>query len=151
MDRKGLVNVISEVLLPLGFKRKGNYWVVNGSDLSKMVNLQKSQFGSRFYINYGFILNSVPLGRLMLHVFYGLYPLDSSAVARARLSDLLDLDVDLQDEERASELKQAMNATLVPTMTTIDTEDDILRELKTFPTLNSVPLVVKRHFGLPEE
>lgn len=151
MDRKELANVMSEVLLPFGFKRKGNYWVVNGSELNKVVNLQKSQFSNRFYINYWFILNSIPSDGLVQHVFYRLYSLHSSERARARFLDMLDLDVDLQDEERASELKQAMNATLVPTMTTINTEDDILRELKSFPNLNIVPLVVKRHFGLPEE
>jgi len=39
---------------------------------------------------------------------------------------------DLLNEERTSELKQAMNATLIQTMTSIGTEDDVLRELKTF-------------------
>lgn len=64
MDRGELANVTSDVLLPLGFKRKGNYRVVYGSKLDKIVNLQKSQYRNRYYINYGFILNSIPLDGL---------------------------------------------------------------------------------------
>jgi hypothetical protein len=29
MLKKDLANVISEMLIPLGFKKKGNYWVIN--------------------------------------------------------------------------------------------------------------------------
>lgn len=141
---------MSEILLPLGFKRKGNSWVMNGSELNKIVNLQKSQFSDRYYVNYGFVLNSIPLNGLPVHVAYRLSPLDDAQWTKARFIDILDLDVDLQDEERTRKLKQAMNATLVPTMSTIDCEDDILHELRGFPTLNDIPLVVKRHFGLPE-
>ena len=68
MEKKELANILSDVLIPTGFKKKGNYWVINGDEITKMVNLQKSQFSNRFYINYGYILNALPLGNFMMHV-----------------------------------------------------------------------------------
>ena len=56
MEKKDLINILSEMLVPIGFKRKGNYWVVNGDEITKMVNLQKSQYGNSFYINYDYIV-----------------------------------------------------------------------------------------------
>ena len=52
MRKKELTDILSELFIPIGFKRKGNFWVINGDVLTKMVNLQKSQFSNRFYINY---------------------------------------------------------------------------------------------------
>lgn len=59
MEKKELTNIITELLIPLGFKKKDNYWVVNGDEVTKMVNLQKSQYSSSYYINFGYILKSI--------------------------------------------------------------------------------------------
>lgn len=53
MDKKDLASILSEFLIPLGFKKKGNYWVKNRDEVNTIVNLQKSQFGNVFYVNYG--------------------------------------------------------------------------------------------------
>jgi len=58
MEKKDLVNILSEMLFPMGFKRKGNNWVINGDVMTKIVNLQKSQFGNLYYVNYGYILKA---------------------------------------------------------------------------------------------
>ena len=44
MKKKELASILSEILVAIGFKKKGNYWVVNGAEITKMINLQKSQF-----------------------------------------------------------------------------------------------------------
>jgi len=75
MEKKELASILSEVLVPIGFKKKGNYLVINGDEITKMVNLQKSQFGTYFYINYGYILNSIPLDDMM-HIYNGVTSLD---------------------------------------------------------------------------
>ena len=68
MKKKELSDAIGEVLIPNGFKKKGDYWLINGEEITKMVNLQKSQFSNRFYLNYGYIIKSIPLNNLMMHI-----------------------------------------------------------------------------------
>lgn len=148
MEKKELASILSEILVPIGFKKKGNYWVVNGTEITKMVNLQKSQFSNSFYINYGYILNAIPLNGLTMHVFGGLGSLDSNE--NARIKELLDLENNISDEERASNLKKILVKKLVSKVSLVNTEADVLEELKKRPQLNDIPLVVKRHFNLPE-
>ena len=61
MEKNGLIKLLDEIFFPLGFKRKGNNWVFNGDELSKIVNLQKSNYSNAFYINYGYIIKSIEL------------------------------------------------------------------------------------------
>lgn len=147
MGKKELSSILSEVLVPIGFKKKGNYWVMNGTEITKMVNLQKSQFSNNFYINYGYIINVIPLDGMM-HIFRGLGSLDKNE--NARIDELLNLENNISDEERASDLKKILLENLVSKVCSVNTEADILEQLKKQPHLNNVPLVVKRHFNLPE-
>mgnify|MGYP001544711343 CR=1 FL=1 len=148
MEKKELASILSEVLVPIGFKKKGNYWVVNGAEITKMINLQKSQFSNSFYINYGYILNAIPLNGLTMHIFSGLGSLDSNE--NARIKELLNLENNISDEERASDLKKVLLEKLAHKVSSVNTEADVLEELKKQPHLNNIPLVVKRHFHLPE-
>lgn len=148
MEKKELASILSEVLVPIGFKKKGNYWVMNGTEITKMVNLQKSQFGNSFYINYGYILNAIPLGNLMMHIYYRVASTDK--VENLRIDELLNLESNISKEDRASELKNVLLEKLAQKVSFINTEADILEELKKRPHLNNIPLVVKRHFHLPE-
>ena len=68
MGKKDLVIFLNELFTPLGFKKKGNNWVSNGKEVSRIINLQKSQFGNSFYINYGYILRSLQLEGWATHV-----------------------------------------------------------------------------------
>ncbi|WP_353160838.1 DUF4304 domain-containing protein [Myroides odoratus] len=147
MEKKELASILSEILVPIGFKKKGNYWVVNGAEITKMVNLQKSQFSNSFYINYGYILNAIPLDGMM-HIYNRVASIDK--VENLRIDELLNLENNIPDEERASELKKVLLEKLVYKISSVNTEADVLEELKKQPNLNNVPLVVKRHFNLPE-
>jgi hypothetical protein len=147
MERKELVNILSDVLIPIGFKRKGNYWVVNGNEITKVVNLQKSQFGNYFYINYGYILNTIPLDDMM-HIYKRVA--SSNKNENLRIDELLDLENNISDDERACELKKMLFEKLVKNIDSVNTEIDVLDELKKRPHLNDIPLVVKRYFNLPE-
>lgn len=148
MEKNELSSILSEVLVPIGFKKKGNYWVVDGAEITKMINLQKSQFSNSFYINYGYILNAIPLNGLTMHIFGGLGSLDSNR--NARIKELLNLENNIYDEERASDLKKVLLEKLAHKVSSVNTEADVLEELKKQPNLNNIPLVVKRHFHLPE-
>lgn len=148
MEKNELSSILSEVLVPIGFKKKGNYWVVDGAEITKMINLQKSQFSNSFYINYGYILNAIPLNGLTMHIFGGLGSLDSNR--NARIKELLNLENNISDEERASDLKKVLLEKLAHKVSSVNTEADVLEELKKQPHLNNIPLVVKRYFHLPE-
>lgn len=146
MNKKELINILSEVLIPFGFKRKGNYWVINGNEIAKMVNLQKSNYGNFFYINYGYILKSIPLDNEMMHVYNRVTSLDLEE--RNRITFLLDLDSNVADEDRTIELKQIFGKQLVSKIQVVNTEEELLKELKGHSDLNNIPLTVKKHFQI---
>ncbi|WP_413512609.1 DUF4304 domain-containing protein [Myroides odoratus] len=148
MEKKELASILNEVLAPIGFKKKGDYWVINGDEITKMINLQKSQFSNSFYINYGYILKSVPLNGLMMHVFKGFGSIDKTE--QQRMTALLDLGNNISNEDRAKELKKLLLEKLVLNIQEVNTEEDVLSELKKRPHLNDIPLVVKKHFSLAE-
>lgn len=147
MEKRDLANILNEVLIPIGFKRKGNYWVINGNEITKIVHLQKSQFGNYFYINYGYILNAIPLDGMM-HIYKRVASLDKNE--NLRINELLDLKSTISNEDRAKELKKLLFDRLVQNISSVNAEIDLLDELKKRPHLNDIPLVIKKHFNLPE-
>jgi len=146
MEKKELASILNTVLSPIGFKKKGDYWTINGDEITKMVNLQKSKFTNSFYINYGYILKSIPLNNLMMHVFKGFGSIDKTE--QQLITRLLDLENNIPEIERENELKKILLEILVSNIQEVNTEEDILRELKKRPHLNDIPLVVKKHFNL---
>lgn len=145
MEKKELIKVISEILNPIGFKRKGNYWVINSDSINKIVNLQKSQFGNYYYINYGYIINSIPL-KNMMHIYNSVTSLDEQE--REEINLFLDLESDISDEKRKEGLKKILQNQLINKIQSIETEDDLLLSLKNRPHLNDIPLAVKNYFKL---
>jgi hypothetical protein len=104
MKKKDIVGLLNEALIPIHFKRKGNNWLDNHGEIVKIVNLQKSNFGNYFYVNYGFLLKNVPLNGLKDHIGFRLASIDPAI--RKRLNDLLDLDSNISNDERYAELKE---------------------------------------------
>lgn len=148
MEKKELASILNEILVTIGFKKKGNYWVINNNEITKMVNLQKSRFSNSYYINYGYILNSIPLNGLAMHVFSSFGSKENNE--NTKIKELLDLEHNISNEDRANELKIALLEKLASKISSVNTELDVLEELKKQPHLNNIPLVVKRHFNLPK-
>jgi len=148
MEKKELVNILSEILIPIGFKKKGNYWIINGAEITKLINLQKSQFGNYYYINYGYILNEIPLNGLMMHIYKRVSSTDKKE--NLKIDELLNLESNMPNEDRIKELKNILSEKLIKNINSVNTEVDVFDELKKRPHLNDIPLVVKRHFNLPE-
>jgi|SRR6185312_9071779 len=146
MEKKKLGDILSGMLLPIGFKKKGNYWVINGNEITKMVNLQKSQYSNSFYINYGYIIKAISLDNQMMHVYNRVSSLDVNE--RNLIKALLDLDSDISDEKRETELKQILNSNLISKMQLINTEKDLLNELKQRSQLNDIPSTVLEYLNL---
>jgi hypothetical protein len=148
MKKKDIIKLLDEIFIPLGFKRKGNYWVSNSDVLCKMVNLQKSNYGNFFYINYGYIIKSIPLDERM-HIYHRLA--GTNKEEQKDISDLLDLDAVMGSGQRYEKLKNFILTKIVSRMRAINSEEDILSELKKRSHLNDVPLIVKKHFNLSIE
>lgn len=147
MEKKELANILNDILIPVGFKKKGNFWVINGEKITKMVNLQKSQYGNSFYINYGYIINAIPLNGMMMHIYKRLSSLNEQE--REKITYLLDLEANMPDLQRKKELEEVIQLNIVKEIQTINTEEDLLTELNQRENLNSVPLVVKNYFNIP--
>ena len=145
MEKKELIKLLDSIFVPFKFKRKGNNWVFNGDVISKIINLQKSNYSNLFYVNYGFIIQELEL-TTVTHIGYRLAAIEKSE--QSRITNLLDLESNISDDIRLSELKTLITKKVLHKMQSINTEEDILNELKSRSHLNDIPLVVKKHFNL---
>jgi hypothetical protein len=145
MEKKDLIKLLDHIFLPLGFKRKGNNWVLNGEELSKIVNLQKSNYGNSFYINYGYIIKGLEL-TTTTHIDNRLASTQKNE--QERISNLLNLSTDINLTERVRKLGDLITEKIVNQMMTINSESDLLVEILNYVHPNRIPLVVKKHFNL---
>ena len=146
MGLKELVVILDEILKTEGFKKKGHNWLYGNEEITKMVQLQKSNFSNRCYINYGYIINSLPLGDLNMHLFMGLGSLDIRE--NERIKELLDLDNGLTDDTRHRELKLLFHNNLLRKIKPINTLIDIKNEVLDNKGKTLIPLVIKKYFEL---
>ena len=146
MEKSDLIKLLNEVFNNFGFKRKGKNWVVDSSELIKIVNLQKSNYGNLFYINYGFIIKDIELTTTKMHIQMRLGSYNKEETLR--ISNLLDLTNDIDKNVRIQDLKKDILSRVVPKLQTINTKEDLLNFIKKFPYSSMVPLVVKKYFNL---
>lgn len=146
MEKKNIVKLLDELFLPIGFKRKGNYWVNNGEQVSKVVDLQKSNYSNSYYINFGYNLNRPAMGRLNKHISYRLAGNDKSN--QTRLNELLDMESEIIDEIRLNELKNMISEQIVAQFQLVNSDADIFSYLKRRPHLYDIPLRIKEYFGI---
>lgn len=146
MTRDNIIAIISEIFKPYGFKKKGATWILEGDELIKIVQLQKSYFGARYYVNYGYIIKAIPLDGVIMHIFMGLGSIEHQI--NERIKELLDFENEVPDEIRKIELQEHIKSNIVNVFNTVNSEADLLDELKRKPNLNYVCQVVKKHFGL---
>ncbi|MEO8528452.1 MAG: DUF4304 domain-containing protein [Pseudolysinimonas sp.] len=100
-----------------GGAKKSGSWYLQGSDTIAVLNLQKSQFGLRYYGNVAlwFLGIGVPSNPKPSHCHVqtrleSLVPADQ----RARLEELLDLEVVLGEDQRHDELLAVLEGQLGP-------------------------------------
>ena len=145
MEKQNLSRLIDDIFIPIGFKRKGNNWVCNHNEISKIINLQKSNYGNLFYINYGYNIKNLEL-TTRVHVDNRLA--SSLKEEQKKITDLLDLENDITDNKRISDLRYIIENIIVSELTLIYTEKDLLNYLKNRSNLNNIPLIVKIYFNL---
>lgn len=148
MEKKEFVKYLNDIFKAYGFVKKGNYWFCENDVLKKVINLQKSRFGNSYYLNFGYVLKNVNLQNLMMHVYNRLGSL--SADENRRIKELLNFELDIEDEQRKTELEYYIKENMLETLKRTNSEQDILDDLKKRKHLNDIPVGVKRYFNLPE-
>jgi hypothetical protein len=146
MDKAKFIKVFDEIFKSNGFRKKGNNWFVEGTELKKLVNLQRSNFGNSYYLNFEFLINSLDSDDLWAHFYCCLTSTDKAE--RQRIDDLLNLDSSVDDEQRISELRFHLITDVISRFQKTNTEAELLSEFKKLPHLNTIPLSVKKHFNL---
>lgn len=148
MEKDELVKLLNQIFIPIGFKRKRNKWISNGDVLIKIVDLQRSYYSKSYYINYGYIIKRLEL-TTTTHLYNRLG--GSNKDKQKSITALLDLENNISDEQRLTELRKIIVDEVANEIQLINTEEDLLDEIKKLPYLSMVPLVVKNHFKLEIE
>ena len=146
MGKRELINLITDIFGPIGFKHKGNYWIHQGIELTKMINIQKSSFGDFFYINYGFIFNNLDKEGVIAHVLERLA--SSNKEEQKILTNCLDLGYEMLEQDRRNILKEFITKKVLNKIQGINSEVELVEYLKKRPTLNDIPLRTKEYLNL---
>jgi hypothetical protein len=119
MSARDVVQVtFGEFAKNAGFSRRSASWYRTGADVITVLNLQRSQYGPKYYINIGLWL--VALGEATTpkehhcHIRTRLELLVGDA--REILERLLDLGSPMGDEARASEIAAFLEVHLAPVL-----------------------------------
>lgn len=146
MEKLQFKKVLSKIIESYGFKRKGGKWILENEEVQKMIELQKSDYGDFYYINYGFIIKNIELGGVRHHIFGRLSSKNESE--NKEIQNILNLDYEISDNEREDKLKILTKKYLLEEIENINSEIDILKYLKQREYLYDIPLVVKKYFEL---
>jgi Domain of unknown function (DUF4304) len=106
---------LEDVLSPAGFSSKGDSWFRRMDETVEVVNLQKSQYGRQYYLNYGIWFRA--LGEESFpkeercHIRLRAGAIVSS---EAQLGRLLNLESGVADVERRSEFANLLTREFLP-------------------------------------
>ncbi|HEX8549481.1 MAG TPA: DUF4304 domain-containing protein [Cytophagaceae bacterium] len=139
MLTKEFKDIISEVLKPLGFKKKRNYWRLETDEIEKIINLQRSNFSNLYYVNFGYNIKKLNYDGVIMHIYNRLPQVDA-----------FDLENPLDLNDRINKIRELINGNLIPSLDRINTESDILEVLKYRSHLNDIPLKVKKYLKLKD-
>lgn len=145
MDKTVLIDFINQIFWDNKFKKKNITWSLKNSELTKIVNLQKSKFSNTYYLNYGFIINELDLGHLNMHIYLGLS--SKSHEENQRIKELLNLEKPIEDKVRLAELKFFVTREIIDTFNGVNSKSDLKRFIVHEKLLN-IPEVVQNFYYL---
>lgn len=149
MEKKDLIDFLDNLFVPIGFKRKGSNWVINANEINRIINLQKSQYSNSYYLNYGYIINALPLNGFVNHVDNRLASEDK--IEQIKITELLDLTNSISRDTRWQELSKIINVKIITEMQSVQTEKDLMNVLKRMKYLFTIPPFVLKHFNMSFE
>jgi hypothetical protein len=126
-ERNVIQRAFDEFGRDAGFEKKSGSWYRRGEEVIAVSNLQKSQYGPRYYFNQGFWLRELDDERYpkpnKCHVrmrLEGLLP-----AAEERVNELFDLEREMSDEQRMRELRALLDEELLPLIERASTVDGL--------------------------
>jgi len=145
MNKKQLVSIIDNLLKPIGFARVGNVWKLANGEIIKCIDLQKSNFENRFYINCGYIIPDIEL-TTKYHI--GRRIVSNISEEQKTIETALDIDSDVSLDQRNQIMKKVVQEHILNEFLFANTKQDIRVMLCSRSQLNNIPLVVKKFFSL---
>src|SRR5438309_7775611 len=126
-DRNVIQRVVDEFAKGLEMVRKSGSWYRHTDSLVTILNLQKSQYAPKYYLNIAFWLMELGSER---------FPKENAAHVRIRLdrllpdaadeiTKLLDLDSGMADPKREEGLRAILNSRLRPILDGTTTVEDL--------------------------
>ena len=146
MTKENLISLLTNALSRAGFKRKGNNWVDNNGEVSKIVNLQKSEFSNSYYLNYGYVIKPLPLNGAKMHIYLRLSTKDGEV--KDTVSELLNLSNDIPDCQRYRRLHDLIFEKLLFELGSINSEEEIRQKILDGTWRQVVPISVRRYFHI---
>jgi hypothetical protein len=127
---------MNDELRPAGFHRKGASWYLRGKEIVAVLNLQKSQYGDRYFLNIGFLLMDLddnPFPREeQCHVRTRAAQLWSED--RPGIEDMLDMEYPFSAEpERISSIRLFVQERLIPLLREGSQAEGLSQIVKTRP------------------
>ena len=141
MDNTTLKKTITDILVPLGFKKEGtNSWIRKAEEISMKVYLQKSSFSKLYYFNDYYIINKMHIYSSGENECFG----DIKYSNYKLLSKMCDLEYNVSDDERVKILRDLINKDF-SNHRYIETE----KELKEMLIKSNIPvfLVIKKYLA----
>ena len=145
MDKDILINLINELLKPLGFKRKGNIWLLEQGSFAKFLRMQKSQYSNLFYLYYGFILNRIDVDDFTNRYSKGF---ETRIDVDGNRFDLLDFENNLDITFRISTLREVIQNEVIQNFSVINSEQDILNDIVSLNKENLIFKNIRKYFKL---
>ena len=136
MTNEDFKNIINQLLAPLGYRRRANYWRLETEELEKVCYLQKSNVSNLYYFNYGFNLKNLDYDEFAYHIG-----------SRLSQSEAFDLESDMSYSNRIEMLREIFSSELYP-MSKLNTETDLSENVHKLSHLNAIPLKVKEYLKL---
>ena len=112
---------LEDVLGPAGFTRKGDSWFRRTEEIVEVLNLQKSQWGRQYYLNYALWLRALGEAPFPRHEQCHVQMRASAFLPPDDLARLLNLESDLTDAERRAALAGLLTSGFLPFASTCRT------------------------------
>lgn len=131
MDTSTLRNTLNIILVEYGYKKHKQLWTRNTKDLILAVELQRSQYGNQYYINYGIIIKALKIECANnLHIYFRVH--SDNVEENAEICKTLDLDNDMDDNNRVKLLNNIIQTRVLSFLINVNTENDVLKVIETY-------------------
>jgi hypothetical protein len=133
-DSKLIKEAINVSLKNSGLKKKSNSWYWSNNDVVQVINLQKSQYGDQYYLNFGIGLIELGISDFPkeqhCHIRFRAAAVVSDEL-KLKIESALDLEsMSMSDEERASDISELIREVILPVFSDCSSKNGVLYSVK---------------------